>query len=165
MIHSKAVEENSGPTAKGLRWSGLMPGLAGLDESADLISVLQFLLRLMHRAVPEHSAGIFLLDEETHTIQGQVTDLFDRELNVGHGALSEALRQDASYSISDLSDRRRAEPASIGEPDPLADRCSHSTDGAGSRRAHSALAQDQRLYPGRRRRAGALCAGRGGQDR
>ena len=113
MIPNKTAEEGPIPAAKGLRWSGLMAGLKGLDDSADLIEVLQFLLRLMHRAVPDHSAGIFLLDEETRTIQGQVTDLFDRELNVGHGALSEALREDKSFVISDLSDRRRAEPSSV----------------------------------------------------
>jgi serine phosphatase RsbU (regulator of sigma subunit) len=70
--------------------------------------VVQHLLRLIQRAAPDDSAGIFLFDEETRTIQGQVTDLFDRELSVGHGALSEALRLNAPFVISDLSDRRRA---------------------------------------------------------
>jgi serine phosphatase RsbU (regulator of sigma subunit) len=109
---SNATGGVSNATEKVSRWAELSAGLRTLDESADLITVLQHLLRLTQRAAPDHSAGIFLLNEETRTIQGQVTDLFDRELNVGHGALSEALRLNTPFVISDLSDRRRSGAAS-----------------------------------------------------
>lgn len=73
------------------------------EQPLDLVRVLQFLLKLLQAAGPEHAAGIFLLDEETRTIQGQVTDLFDRDLSQGEGALQAALRNSASFVISDLA--------------------------------------------------------------
>jgi sigma-B regulation protein RsbU (phosphoserine phosphatase) len=94
---------------KAARWSQLLPEFAALNVSGDLIPLLQQMLRLLQRAAPDHSAGIFLLDEETRTIQGQVTDLFDRELNVCQGGLQDTLQGNVPYLISDLSDRRRAE--------------------------------------------------------
>lgn len=90
---------------KPLRWLRLLPELKALDGSLDLVVVLQQLLKLLQRAAPHQSAGIFLLDEETRTIQGQVTELFDRDLNVGHSALAAALRHNEPFVISDLSRR------------------------------------------------------------
>jgi sigma-B regulation protein RsbU (phosphoserine phosphatase) len=94
---------------KSTRWGRLVPEFAALDVSADLIPLLQHMLRLLQQSAPEVSAGIFLLDEETRTIQGQVTDLFDRELNVCQGGLQDAIEGNAPYLISDLSDRRRGD--------------------------------------------------------
>lgn len=76
--------------------------------------MLQHLVKLVQNAAPEHAAGIFLLDEETRTIHGQVTDLFDQDLNVGEGALQEALRNPASFVISSLSAGRRVSEAPQG---------------------------------------------------
>jgi phosphoserine phosphatase RsbU/P len=95
--------------AQATRWGHLVPEFAALDATADLIPLLQQMLRLLQKAAPEESAGIFLLDEETRTIQGQVTDLFDRELNVCQGGLQDAMQGQTPYLISDLSDRRRSE--------------------------------------------------------
>ena len=95
--------------ARAARWGQLLQEFPALDVSADLIPLLQQMLRLLQRAAPDHSAGIFLLDEETRTVQGQVTDLFDRELNICQGGLQDAWQGNAPYLISDLSDRRRAE--------------------------------------------------------
>ncbi|MBI3933797.1 MAG: SpoIIE family protein phosphatase [Acidobacteria bacterium] len=103
------TEGVSSLAAKPSRWAQLLPELAALNVSADLIPLLQHMLRLLQTAVPDHSAGIFLLDEETRTIQGQVTDLFDRELNLCQGGLQDALSRKAPYLISDLSDRRQAD--------------------------------------------------------
>jgi sigma-B regulation protein RsbU (phosphoserine phosphatase) len=94
--------------SKGARWGQLLPELAALNLPVDLIPLLQQILKLLQRAAPEQSAGIFLLDEETRTIQGQVTDLFDRELNVCQGGLQESLQGNTKYLVADLSDRRRA---------------------------------------------------------
>ena len=104
----KAPDSIASLEVKGTRWSQLLPEFAALNVSADLIPLLQQMLRLLQRAAPDQSAGIFLVDEETHTIQGQVTDLFDRELNVCQGGLQDTLQSNAPYQISDLSDRRRA---------------------------------------------------------
>ena len=68
----------------------------------DVAGVLQRLVKMVQNAAPDHAAGIFLIDEDTRTIQGQVTDLFDQDLNVGEGALQAALRNPASYVISSL---------------------------------------------------------------
>ena len=85
------------------RWSSLTAALQSQEQALDLVRLLQSLLRLLQSAGPEHAAGIFLLDEETHTIQGQVTDLFDRDLSEGQGALGAALRNSASFVITDLA--------------------------------------------------------------
>ena len=85
------------------RWNGLIEGLKAQEQALDLVRVLQSLLKLLQGAGPDHAAGIFLLDEETRTIQGQVTDLFDRDLRRGEGALQAALRDSASFVISDLT--------------------------------------------------------------
>ena len=84
------------------RWNRLLEELRKLDGSYDLVRLLQHLLRLVQKVGPDVAAGIFLLDEETRTIQGQVTDLFDRNLNMGEGALLTALRNPASFMISNL---------------------------------------------------------------
>lgn len=88
---------------KASRWCRLVEELKGLDGAYDLVRLLQHLLRLVQKAGPDYAAGIFLLDEETRTIQGQVTDLFDRDLNAGEGSLLAALRNPASFMISNLS--------------------------------------------------------------
>ena len=85
------------------RWSSLHDALKVREQPLDLVLALQFLLKLLHNAGPGHAAGIFLLDEETRTIQGQVTDLFDRDLIQGEGALQAALHNAASFVISDLA--------------------------------------------------------------
>jgi len=72
-------------------------------QPLDLVRALQSLLRLLQSVAPDDAAGIFLLDEDTRTIQGQVTDLFDRDLSEGEGALQAALRNSASFVISDLA--------------------------------------------------------------
>ncbi|HEY7680143.1 MAG TPA: GAF domain-containing SpoIIE family protein phosphatase [Terriglobia bacterium] len=92
---------------KSSRWVRLLPGLKELEDTLDVVAALQQLLQLIQQVGPRHSAGIFLLDEETRTIQGQVTELFDRDLDVGHGALQVALRQNAPFVISDLTARPR----------------------------------------------------------
>jgi sigma-B regulation protein RsbU (phosphoserine phosphatase) len=84
-------------------WARLLKDLENIPASMDLARVLQNLVKLMQNAVPEHAAGIFLIDEETRTIQGQVTDLFDQDLSVGEGALQKALRNPASFVISSLA--------------------------------------------------------------
>jgi sigma-B regulation protein RsbU (phosphoserine phosphatase) len=109
-IVSKQTTSEAGPgvARKPSPWLLAVSELQALDESFDLVSAIQQLLRVVQKTVPEHSAGIFLLDEQTQTVQGQVTDLFDRELNVGHGSLPELFRQNVPYVISDLGERRRA---------------------------------------------------------
>lgn len=106
----KRGKTNTGSARKPSRWTRLLPELKTLDGSLDLVAVLQHLLKLAQKVAPGQSAGIFLLDAETRTIQGQVTDLFDRELNVGQGALQETLRQNAHFVISDLPGKPRAVP-------------------------------------------------------
>jgi phosphoserine phosphatase RsbU/P len=96
-----------GVLERAARWSSLTAEFSALEIPADLLTVLQAILRLLQRAAPTHSAGVFLQDEESRTIQGQVTDLFDRELNICQGGLQDALRRKAPYLISDLTDRRR----------------------------------------------------------
>ena len=95
------------------RWSGLTDALQVREQPLDLVRALQFLLKLLQNAGPEYAAGIFLLDEETRTIQGQVTDLFDRNLLHGEGALQAALHNAASFVISDLA-APRARQGSAG---------------------------------------------------
>jgi serine phosphatase RsbU (regulator of sigma subunit) len=85
------------------RWSGLTDALKVREQPLEMVRALQFLLKLLQNAGPEYAAGIFLLDEETRTIQGQVTDLFDRDLMHGEGALQAALHNAASFVISDLA--------------------------------------------------------------
>ena len=75
------------------RWSSLTDALKVREQSLDLVRILQYLLKLLHNAGPEHAAGIFLLDEETRTIQGQVTDLFDRDLIPGRGGAASRAAQ------------------------------------------------------------------------
>ena len=84
-------------------WARLLEDLDNIPSSVDLARVLQSLVKMVQNAVPEHAAGIFLIDEETRTIQGQVTDLFDQDLSVGEGALQKALRNPASFVISSLT--------------------------------------------------------------
>ena len=100
--------------AKGSQWSGLRAGLRNQDLSLDLSRLLQHMVKLVQSVAPEHAVGIFLLDEETHTIHGQVTDLFDQDLNVGEGALQAALRNPASFVITSLPARPRASSALSG---------------------------------------------------
>ena len=107
MSQPDATDRIASAAENASKWSQLAPELNWLDESADLTGTLQTLLRLLQKVAPDHSAGIFLLDEETRTIQGQVTDLFDHELTTGQGGLAAAMRQNAPYVISELSDRRR----------------------------------------------------------
>lgn len=95
-------------------WSGLLDNPASIPATLDLSRVLQQLLKLVQSAAPEDAAGIFLLDEDTRTIHGQVTDLFDQDLNVGEGALRDALRNPASFVISSLAAGRRASDAPQG---------------------------------------------------
>jgi sigma-B regulation protein RsbU (phosphoserine phosphatase) len=109
MSDRKTIKGIASIETNATRWSQLLPEVAAFDDSAELLQLLQRMLHLLQRAAPDHSAGIFLLDEVTRTIQGQVTDLFDRELNVCQGGLQESLQSNAPYMISDLSDRRRAE--------------------------------------------------------
>lgn len=94
-------------TEKDSRWSGLRRELRAGEGSLDLIRVLQHLLSLVQKVAPDHAAGIFLLDEQTRTIQGQVTDLFDQDLSAGEGALQAALSATSSFMISNLSGNRR----------------------------------------------------------
>ena len=101
-------------TKRHSRWSGLTEALKVREQPLDLVLVLQYLLKLLQNAGPEHAAGIFLLDEETRTIQGQVTDLFDRDLSEGEGALQAALRNSASYVISDLAAPKARQDAAGG---------------------------------------------------
>jgi sigma-B regulation protein RsbU (phosphoserine phosphatase) len=104
---SKRETTEKETSKKPSRWVRLLPGLKEMDGALDLVAALQQSLRLIQQVGPGHSAGIFLLDEETLTIQGQVTDLFDRDLNVGQGALLTALRQNTPFVISDLTARQR----------------------------------------------------------
>ena len=83
-------------------WSPLLQELGSLDGSQDLVNLLQHVLKLLQRVSPQDAAGIFLLDEETRTIQGQVTDLFDRDLTAGAGSLQAVLRNPAAFVISHL---------------------------------------------------------------
>jgi sigma-B regulation protein RsbU (phosphoserine phosphatase) len=99
---------------EGSPWSRLLAELKTQDLPLDLVRVLQHLLKMVQAAGPEHAAGIFLLDEETRTIQGQVTDLFDRDLSEGEGALQAALRNTASFVISRLGDGSAPPPAAHG---------------------------------------------------
>ena len=94
-------------TERDSRWSGLRGELRAGSGSLDLVRVLQHLLSLLQKVSPDHAAGIFLLDEQTRTIQGQVTDLFDQELSTGEGALQAALHATSSFMISNLSGNRR----------------------------------------------------------
>ena len=94
-------------------WLKLLENPAGAPQFCDLTRVLQQLLTLVHRTAPQHAAGSFLLDDETRAVQGQVTDLFDPDLNVGAGALQEALRNPAAYVISVLGGVRRDEDATF----------------------------------------------------
>jgi sigma-B regulation protein RsbU (phosphoserine phosphatase) len=96
-------EQNTAATQARSRWSKLTEALRLQRQPLDLVRALQSLLRLVQNAAPDHAAGIFLLDEDTRTIQGQVTDLFDRDLIQGEGALQAALRNSASFVISDLA--------------------------------------------------------------
>ena len=109
MSETRTTERAASHAAKGSRWGQLEGEFAALEISADLITILQHMLRLLQNAAPDHSAGIFLLDEETRTIQGQVTNLFDRELSICQGGLEDALGRNAPYLITDLTDRRRAD--------------------------------------------------------
>lgn len=84
------------------RWSGLLDELKDAGVFLDPNRVLQHLLKLVQGAAPDHAAGIFLRDEETRTIQGQVTDLFDQDMNVGEGALQGTLPSSASFVISSM---------------------------------------------------------------
>ena len=102
------AKQKSGPAAaakKRSRWSRLPSELKSQDLPLDLVRALQYLLKLVQKVGPDHAAGIFLLDEETRTIQGQVTDLFDRDLSEGEGALQGALRNTAAFVISHLPAR------------------------------------------------------------
>ena len=99
---------------KGSPWSRILVGLKTQDLPLDLVRVLQHLLKMLQAAGPDHAAGIFLLDEETRTIQGQVTDLFDRDLSEGEGALQAALRNTASFVISHLADGSSARTVARG---------------------------------------------------
>jgi len=76
--------------------------------------VLQNVLKSVQNAVPGHAAGIFLLDEDTQSIHGQVTNLFEHDLNVGESALHEALKSPASFVVSSLPAGRRVSDASHG---------------------------------------------------
>ncbi|MBI4464198.1 MAG: GAF domain-containing protein, partial [Acidobacteria bacterium] len=100
---AEAKTNKKAPAISGVsQWSRLPEELKKLDGSYDLVRLLQHLLRLLQKVGPDYAAGIFLLDEETRTIQGQVTDLFDRDLHTGEGALLAALRNPASFMISSL---------------------------------------------------------------
>jgi sigma-B regulation protein RsbU (phosphoserine phosphatase) len=88
------------------RWAALTEEVKAAGGSFDLVTVLQRLLQLLQRVGPDHSAGIVLFDEESRTIQGQVTELFDRDLNAAQGILQTALRHNVPYAISDLTGRR-----------------------------------------------------------
>ena len=95
-------------------WSRLVGEVKTQDLPLDLVRVLQHLLKLLQAVGPDHAAGIFLLDEETRTIQGQVTDLFDRELSEGEGAFQAALRNTASFVISHLGEDRSPRTSTHG---------------------------------------------------
>ena len=97
--HNTSTLASAGNTS---RWSGLLDELKDADVFLDPAQVLQHLVKLVQGAVPDHAAGIFLRDEETLTTQGQVTDLFDQDMNVGEGAVQGALRNSASFVISSL---------------------------------------------------------------
>jgi len=84
------------------RWDGLLDGHSLTEMPVDVAGVLQHLVKLVQNVAPDHAVGIFLIEEDTRTIQGQVTDLFDHDLNVGEGALQAALRNPASYVITSL---------------------------------------------------------------
>jgi serine phosphatase RsbU (regulator of sigma subunit) len=121
MQESTARPAVTGSKDRRARWSKLTDSLKSQQQPLDLVRVLQFLLRLLQNAAPDHAAGIFLLDEETRTIQGQVTDLFDRDLIQGEGALKAALHNSASFVISDLAasnshDRDRSPHEQIAVP-------------------------------------------------
>ena len=97
--------------AKPARWSGIQDELRNYEWPLNLAQTLQQLIKLVQRAVPDHAAGVFLLDEEARTVQGQVTELFDHNLNAGEGALETALRNPASFLISSLPSRQRDQPS------------------------------------------------------
>ena len=105
MIVTKQKRRQASTRVKRSRWSRLLDEFRSRDLALDLIQVLQHLLKLLQKVDPVHTAGILLLDEETRTIQGQVTDLFDRDLSGGEGALQAALRNTASFVISSLPAR------------------------------------------------------------
>ena len=105
MIVTKQKRRRASTREKRSRWSRLLDEFRSRDLALDLIQVLQHLLKLLQKVDPVHTAGILLLDEETRTIQGQVTDLFDRDLSGGEGALQAALRNTASFVISSLPAR------------------------------------------------------------
>ena len=67
-----------------------------------LTAVLQHVLKQLHEAAPQMAAGIFLLDEEKRSIQAQVSELFQRGIQEGRGALPEVLRTSAPVTILEL---------------------------------------------------------------
>src|SRR5579871_394135 len=83
-------------------WSKLLVGRGDAPPSLELGRVLQYLLATLRQVAPDHAGGIFLVDEETRTIQGQVTDFFDPDLSLGGGLLQTALRDAASFVISSI---------------------------------------------------------------
>jgi phosphoserine phosphatase RsbU/P len=109
MAHS-TTEPMSSQQAKS-RWSGLLDHHK-VPATVDLARLLQQLVKLLQSGAQNDTAGILLIDEQTRTIQGQVTDLFDQHLNMGGGMLQAALRNPASFSISRLPSGRRAEDES-----------------------------------------------------
>jgi serine phosphatase RsbU (regulator of sigma subunit) len=108
------------------RWTRLLSQVKSLDGTGDLAASVQNLLRITQNAAPEQAVGIFLLDQETRTIQAQVTERFDEGLGADHEALQSAWWQSAPFVISDLrvSQQAAASRAAVGTqivvPFPLA---------------------------------------------
>ncbi len=94
----------------GTEWSTLTAALEKREATLDLTEVLRVILDVLQANAPECAAGIFLIDDETRTIQGQITDNFDRDMNVGQGTLTQALRSSEPYVISDLAAQQRSGP-------------------------------------------------------
>ncbi len=139
---SRAVA--AGPKAS--PWTELLNVPCNAPATMDLARVLQHLVKMVQKASPGHAAGIFLLDEETRTIQGQVTDLFDQDLNVGEGALQKALRSPAAFVISSLSPNRHVEtmPQGVRTQIVVPFRASHQVRGALVLRSRKAKAYTQK---------------------
>ncbi|MBI1956697.1 MAG: SpoIIE family protein phosphatase [Acidobacteria bacterium] len=103
-VTEKRQPEVKAATAQKPRWNRLLHELRAEDLTLDLLQVMQHLLKLLQKVAPNHAAGLFLLDEEARTFQVQITDLFDRDLRQGKGALGTALRNSTSFEISRFSD-------------------------------------------------------------
>ena len=103
-VTKKRQPDGKAATARKPRWNRLLHELRSEDLTLDLLQVMQHLLKLLQKVAPDHAAGLFLLDEEARTFQVQITDLFDRDLRQGKGALGTALRNSTSFEISRFTD-------------------------------------------------------------